>query len=500
MRRYLRYTFSILTMLIVLVGCEPKDNSIYNFVVSSHNICAPHHENDTTIEYDIVYGEFSTDLSSTTVTVTTDAMWVKSIDTSTLGAIVIRLEENSTESERTATIKLSAPNTASECITLTQLSTPPYPAAHTAIHFFFGTSLSYHFKNNLKDSGLAIREDALGDSGRYLFFMQRNRNNGYIGEIRFCSTNNIAVEHRIADITIEEGKPIDEFISATLKQMAEIAPAQSYGVIMAGHGSGWVTREMLSDDAIEFSAIPYTNIWTPAAGAEATRTFGENNVQANIAEIATGIKNSGVTFDYILFDACFMSNIEALYDLRNSANYIVASPCEIMANGFPYHRALSHLYADRDTRDKLTAVAEAYYTYYRDEYTSPNRSGSIAVIDCRELEALADATRSVLQSATTDYDKSALQTYEGQNPHTFYDFGGWCRAIATDAAALSAFEAQLERTIIARYTLPSFYSALGSFGNYPIDIDSYTGVTTSAPCNSYAGAWMETSWYKRVME
>ena len=140
------------------------------------------------------------------------------------------------------------------------------------------------------------------------------------------------------------------------------------------------------------------------------------------------------------------------------------------------------------------------YKEHRDEYNDRNRSGSITVVDCSELEALADATRKIAKSATNDYDKNLLQSYEGQNPHTFYDIGGWATAVATDQAALQDFEAQLDRTTVARYTLSTFYSALGSYGNYPINVDTYTGITTSAPCDQYFNEWKKTSWYKRVME
>ena len=38
----------------------------------------------------------------------------------------------------------------------------------------------------------------------------------------------------------------------------------------------------------------------------------------------------------IIFDACFMSSVEALYDLRSVAPYIVAAPAAVMSGGFPY--------------------------------------------------------------------------------------------------------------------------------------------------------------------
>jgi hypothetical protein len=97
-------------------------------------------------------------------------------------------------------------------------------------------------------------------------------------------------------------------------------------------------------------------MWQPAIGAEVTRAFGESNVQVNPAELAEGIAKSNVKLDYILFDACFMSNIEAIYDLRNAANYIIASPCEIMGRGFPYHRTLPYLFANKGAQSDISIL------------------------------------------------------------------------------------------------------------------------------------------------
>ena len=249
------------------------------------------------------------------------------------------------------------------------------------------------------------------------------------------------------------------------------------------------------------SQLSYSEpLFAPTYGAETTRAFGESSVQVNPGEIAEGINNSSIDIDYIIFDACFMSNIETIYELRNSANYIIASPCEIMGRGFPYERTLPHLFIDNGATTNYVAAAESYYLYYRDEYNSPSRCGSVALYDCSEIEALRDATREVVKSAISDYDTSSLQTYEGKNPHYFFDFGEWANTVATDSAALEAFNTQLANTVIVKYTLSSFYSAYGTIGTYPINMEVYSGVTTSAPSQKLRDIWMETEWYKSVWQ
>lgn len=45
----------------------------------------------------------------------------------------------------------------------------------------------------------------------------------------------------------------------------------------------------------------------------------------------------------LVFDTCFMSSIEVLYEMRNSFDYIVSSPTEVLATGFPYKKKVSYL-------------------------------------------------------------------------------------------------------------------------------------------------------------
>jgi hypothetical protein len=116
------------------------------------------------------------------------------------------------------------------------------------------------------------------------------------------------------------------------------------------------------------------------------------------------------------------------------------------------------------------------------------------------VETLAKVTQKLAETATDFYDPTQLQTYEGQAVHQFYDFGQWANRVAQDNAALEVFNSQLENTVIAKFSLPTFYSAYGSYGTYDIDLDVYSGVTTSAPSSAYPQAWYKTNWYKYVWQ
>lgn len=496
----MKHIYLFVVSIIALLGissCERESKTLYAIRVTDKIVCT-----STAQMVDVDYSVHENILNSNViVSVTSSESWVSVGNSSVIGEITLHVEENSGEN-RSAKITISAPGCVSTSFTLMQYGTPPEVANHTLIFYFFGTSLDRYFKTNIEDAIKAIDTGILGNSNRVIIFRQKSKYEAYISELCYDVDGGECIEQRhVENITLPTPLITPEDIGGYIKQMADIAPAKRYGIVFASHGQGWIPREVLNGDG-GISALSTMNVWQPAIGAEVTRAFGENNVQVNPAELAEGIEKSGVELDYILFDACFMSNIETIYDLRSAASYIIASPCEIMGKGFPYHRTLPYLFQNDGTTTDYVGAAESYYKFYRDEYSSTSRCGSIAVFDCREIETLVNATSQVIKSAKSndDIDVDDLQTYEGQNVHQFYDFGEWVNTVATDKEALKAFNDQLNKTVVAKYSLPTFYSAYGSYGTYNINLDVYSGVTTSAPSEAYPEYWKKTNWYKAVWE
>lgn len=486
---------SIVTQLLC-VGCDIGNTTLYK--IDADDVVCTHVEQNVAVEYfvhrDIVNSDVKFDVRCS-------EPWVTLVDNSKKGVVELHVECNEGK-YRSAAITISAPRCQEITITLLQYGAPPAVAEHTLMFYFFGTSLSRYFKTNLEDAAIAIETGILGNSNRVVFFRQESKTKGYIGELCYDVSGGECIEQRLMDITLDgDSRITPELVGEYISTMTEIAPANRYGIVFAGHGQGWILRDIVNGESdITTLSVGY-NPWTPSAGAEVTRAFGENNVQVDIDELVAGIGCSGVALDYILFDACFMSNIEAIYDLRNSANYIIASPCEIMGKGFPYHRTLPYLFANFGESTDYVGAAKSYYEYYRDEYVGGSRCGSVAVYECADIESLADATRVVMQTAKQkgEYDVSSLQSYEGQKKHQFYDFGQWVNVVATNGEALDRFNAQMKECVVAAFTLDTFYSAYGNYGTYPIDTEAYSGVTTSAPSEVYPNGWTTTNWYKEVI-
>ena len=493
--RHIYFILLSVFSIIAFGSCNPNPQYIYRMRVTEQVNCA-HDAESVEFEYAL---HNAVDKSTVTVTATTSAEWITSIDTSEIGKVQFTVEQNDGTS-RSATITLLATEHEPAKINITQFGTPPAKSNHTLMFLFLGTSLDRYFKTNIEDAKAAIKGGVLGNSNRVLFFRQSSATKAYIGELCYDATTGECAERRVVDnISISASQATAEDLAGYINMMSTEAPADRYGMVMAGHGQAWIQREALKTPNGGISAFGTTfSEWTPAPGSEATRAYGENNTQYDITEIAEAIELSDITLDYILFDACFMSNIETIYDLRNSANYIIASPCEIMGRGFPYERTLPHMFADNGMSTDYIKAAESYYIYYRDEYVGQSRCGSIAVIDCSKIEPLADITAEIVDWKRY-YDRKELQTYEGQKEHYFFDFGQWANVVAKDEESAHAFNEQFNKVIIAKYSLESFYSAYGTYGTYPIDLDVYSGMTTSVPTeSSYFYNMKETNWYQHL--
>ena len=68
-----------------------------------------------------------------------------------------------------------------------------------------------------------------------------------------------------------------------------------------------------------------------------TRFFGSVSQADNAIDISTlaeGIKLSGLKMQFILFDACYMGNVETAYELKDVTNFLISSSSEVMGEGF----------------------------------------------------------------------------------------------------------------------------------------------------------------------
>lgn len=250
-------------------------------------------------------------------------------------------------------------------------------------------------------------------------------------------------------------------LTQALNVTQALFPADSYGLILWSHGTGWIPPlASLSSAAQE-----------QISGSGPERTFGlDGKVELEIRDLAQAIPYK---LSFMLMDACFMGGIETAYEVKDSVDYYIGSPAEILTESFPYHKIMQHIF--KSTPD-YAAVCREYYDYYNAK-SGAERSATVALMDCSKLAEVAEVAKRVFDQygeRIASLDLSLLQPYfRGSNSKYFYDLKDLVDAIA-DASLSAEFAAALERAVPYKASTPYFIE---------LPIRSFCGVSTYVPGN-----------------
>lgn len=166
-------------------------------------------------------------------------------------------------------------------------------------------------------------------------------------------------------------------------------PADHYALVLWDHGTGWkaskagtLTKALLND-------------------------WDNNGVRSDAAAnyyVAKGIRDAatqtGVTLDIIGVDACDMSTLEAAYEFRDLAGYLVSSQDLIDSTGWDYNDLLSRLKANpaMTPRTLASAMVDSYKSFYE---KAGQTDATLSAIQLGSgVKTLASAVNSLGQTIT----------------------------------------------------------------------------------------------------
>lgn len=157
-----------------------------------------------------------------------------------------------------------------------------------------------------------------------------------------------------------------------------------YGLVLWGHASGWIIKDSVAPRKtmadIRRRAYGYDN-------GTNSYTVGAWINMYSLAEVLSQVPH----LKFLFADCCNFQCLESAYELRNVADYIIASPSEIPAMGAPYKTVVPALF-ERDTF--YTAIIDRYY----EQTLSSGRRVPLSAVKTSAMNNLAEATRTVLQS------------------------------------------------------------------------------------------------------
>ena len=365
------------------------------------------------------------------------------------------------------------------------------------------TGLLGYLQNNIDSICDGIIDRKGLNNSRVLVFLSDKYNHSTLYDLQYNATTKSVdrvplKEYEGASYASAEG------IADILNEVKTKASALNYALIVGVHGCGWtyasdwsrypyyarpsVTRP--SDN--NFSGIQFG----PDPNAPLTRFFGSVSLAENAMDISTlaeGIRESGLKMQYILFDACYMSNIETAYELKDVTNYMIASGSEIMAAGLPYRSMWSYL---NSPTPNYSGIVSTSVNFYKNNSSAP--FCNLAAIDCRQVEKLA----SVMKDINAEYQLSAsvsldsIQHLDGFRPNLFYDLETYVDSLRPSGYLLDQFKSQLKLTIKASDHTDEAYTCIYSSDSFKIK--NYCGITVSDPSqHSVAIKGREkTGWWK----
>lgn len=360
-----------------------------------------------------------------------------------------------------------------------------------------------YFQQNLDSIKSAIVE-AGSMSGRVIVFLSTSASESSLYEITYENK-----ELQELPIKTYSGNlyTTSDGITQILNDVQSNAFALNYAMIIGCHGCGWTYK----DDWVNYPYRSKQRHYSPdnampmaksANGMAArpyptTRFYGsvsDGNYATDIPVLAEGIRGAGMKMQYILFDDCYMANVETAYELKDVTNFLIGSTSEVMSEGMPYKTMWASLASA--TPSYANAVS-AFNTFYSN-FAVP--CGTISAIDCRKLDRLAEQMRMINQNNTlADSLVDSLQVLDGFNVPIFYDMGDYVAHLCKNTDILNDFNATLTQAIKASAHTDSIYSYLYTMvGPQYIKVNHFSGLTISDPSRSSVAikGREKTAWWK----
>ncbi len=344
-------------------------------------------------------------------------------------------------------------------------SDTPAKPKRTVLAYVVASNLGEYLSSNV-DQMKSVAYNCNLNNGNLVVYYSENKRKSYLFQIKEDKRGQITTD--TVRFYENQSAVSPETMRNVVRDVTELFPADSYGMILSSHGTSWLPEN-------------YSSL----------RSFGEeNNENMEITEINEALE--GFHFDFMLFDACYMSGIECAYELRERTDYLLGTPTEVLAHGFPYKNLLPALFEEESD---LAAVAKSFYDYYSNN--GEESYGTVSLVKSDELDSLAIVVHEILEDKTEEdiyalplSEMQVLDYLTAQSPHMLYDFDDFIQHLAS-GEQYERFSTYLNKAVVCKYATPySYYSTVGAK-----EIEHYCGISVFVPQPSLQKL---TEWYKRL--
>jgi hypothetical protein len=227
--------------------------------------------------------------------------------------------------------------------------------------------------------------------------------------------DNIAASTSIGNVNMADPATLTAFI----KWAQQTYPAKHYALVIWDHGAGWK----------EQSLGPKMSIFRGAVQDETSDSF------MSLPDLAKGVRDSGVHFDLVNFDACLMAMYEVAYEFKGLTDYMVFSEETEPGEGDPYDTILTALTANPalSGRDLAILIVDKYDEFYTNNDRGATTKSAVDMSKVDALDAKVLALSAALQTdaaanAVVQAAQSATQDYTYTANHDLYDLCSYVAA------------------------------------------------------------------------
>lgn len=332
----------------------------------------------------------------------------------------------------------------------------------------------------LRDRSMVLAKDSKGNpilkpDGSYLYEEVFGNGSSIPGKYRdkavlaFCHNKKLSPPALLRLYKEDKAIKIDTLIvypkgtiSASAETMHQVFsdiqrlfPSKRYGMLLSSHASGWLPAGYpISGE--RYYPYDYKGIYNTELSS-----FGVDNsskqYEIDIVDLAKSIP---FHLDYLLFDACMMSCAEVMWEFRNICDYVVASPTEILADGFVYKTLAWNLFSKSEA--DLIQICKEFFQLY-DTQTKEDRSATITLAKMSGIQDLALAFAKIVSAHGLDnVDREKVQRYfyTKSRYFFFYDLKDLAINMGASQEELEELEQALKKCVVFHAETPYFFEGM----------------------------------------